>query len=285
MGMKAKFWDKEKGQCLLCPHACYIQPGRTGVCSGRTNIDGQLVISNYGEITSIGLDPIEKKPLYHFHPGRQILSVGTFGCNFSCDFCQNYRIAQQRPPSRYMSPEDLVVASIEAKIQDNIGLAFTYNEPTIWYEYVYDTAKLLKERAPEQKIVLISNGFINSEPLEELLPYVDAMNIDLKAWDDNYYRKICGGRLEPVLRTIERASRSCHVELTTLLVTGENDSPEQVEGIASFLAGIDPGLVLHLSRYFPNYQRNSTATDVETMYQLEEVARKHLQNVYLGNIR
>ena len=280
----ARYFEKknDKIDCLLCPHSCEIGPGQAGRCSVRIHEDGTLKTINYGEITAIALDPIEKKPLYYFHPGKNILSVGTFGCNFSCDFCQNYTIAQFRSKSHYLSSEDLIEKCLQA--DNNIGLAFTYNEPTIWYEYVYDTAKLLKENHPEQKVVLVTNGFINPKPLQDLLPYVDAMNIDLKAFTRDYYQKVCGGDLEPVLKTIETASQACHVEVTTLLVPGLNDSREEVEKLSRFLAGIDKNIPLHLSRYFPTYKMDLPATDVDVMKDRFNIAKKCLNHVHLGNV-
>lgn len=281
---EAMFFERkdDKIQCLLCPHQCVIGPGKYGICSVRTNQEGALKTINYGEITSLALDPIEKKPLYHFHPGKNILSVGTYGCNFTCAFCQNYSIAQFKSKSVYMSSEELIDRALNAP--NNIGLAFTYNEPTIWYEFVYDTAKLIKEKHPELKTVMVTNGFINPEPLQKILPYIDAMNIDLKAFSEDYYRKVCGGSLKPVLRTIETAGKSCHVEVTTLVVTGLNDSKEEIEKISRFLAGIDKNIPLHLSRYFPTYKMDLPATDIEVMRAGMEVAKKHLNYVHLGNV-
>ena len=193
----------DKIRCLLCPHNCIIAEGRFGLCSVRMNKDGALKTINYGEITAMANDPVEKKPLYHYKPGKNILSVGSFGCNFTCDFCQNYSIAQYKANSWYLSPEELIERCLN--LENNIGIAFTYNEPSIWYEYIYETSKKLKERGPHAGVVLVTNGYIETEPLLQLLPYVDAMNIDLKSFGQGYYKKICGGRLEPVLTTIENA--------------------------------------------------------------------------------
>ena len=272
----------DKIKCFLCPHQCIIKAGKSGLCSVRINNNGVLKTINYGEITAIGLDPIEKKPLYHFHPGKNILSVGTFGCNFSCDFCQNYSIAQYRSKSEDLSPDDLIKGCIEA--ENNIGIAFTYNEPSIWYEYIYDTAKKLKENHPDFQVVLVTNGFIEPKPLEKLLPYIDAMNIDLKSFNQDYYKKICGGDLAPVLKTIELASRNCHIEITTLLVNGLNDSKEEVRQIASFVGGISKDIPLHLSRYFPRYKMNRPATEIAIMHDRKEIAKEYLNHVYLGNV-
>jgi pyruvate formate lyase activating enzyme len=228
MEKEALFYEKQgdKINCKLCPHNCLILDGYYGKCNVRLNKEGTLYTVNYGEITSMANDPIEKKPLYHFKPGRNILSVGSFGCNFKCDFCQNHSISQGRAKSEYLTSEKLV--EIGKDLEDNVGVAFTYNEPSIWYEYVYNTSRILKESLKDIKIVLVTNGYIKEEPLKMLLPYIDAMNIDLKAYNNKYYKDICGGSVTPVLDTIRMASKQCHVEVTTLLVSGENDSKEEI---------------------------------------------------------
>lgn len=282
------FYDKLKDNrvhCSLCPHNCVINEGAYGKCNVRKNIAGDLFSLNFGQISSISMDPIEKKPLHFYREGSLILSVGTFGCNFTCDFCQNHNIAQikeYKSQSQRVSPENLVNTILNRK--DSIGIAFTYNEPTIWYEYVYEVSRLLKEKDPEKQVVIITNGFINEEPLRKLLPYVDAMNIDLKGFTNSYYEKICGGRLAPVLNTIEISCQSVHVEVTTLLVTGENDNLEEVENIGKFLEAIDPNIPLHLTRYFPSYKMNELPTDLNFMYEARDMAKKYLNRVILGNI-
>lgn len=290
MKTPARFYEKVKDKlhCYLCPHNCVIENGHFGKCNVRKHVDGELFTLNYGEITSASLDPIEKKPLSYFKPQTHVLSVGSFGCNFICDFCQNHSISQYTPQenykskSQYVPPEELVDTALSTK--DNIGLAFTYNEPSIWYEYVYDCAKLLKERDCDASVVLVTNGYISEEPLKQLLPYTDAMNIDLKGFTNEYYKKLCGGSLKPVLKSIETAAGSCHVEITTLLVTGENDSLDEVEEIARYLGSINPDIPLHLSRYFPRYRHNSPPTDIEFMKRAEKTAGKHLNRVVLGNL-
>lgn len=271
-----------KIKCRLCLHNCLIGENQFGLCSVRTNKGGSLKTINYGEITSMALDPIEKKPLYHFMPGENILSVGSFGCNFSCRFCQNYSIAHYKAPSQYMSPDALIEECL--RLEDNVGIAFTYNEPSIWFEFVYETSKKLKSQAPHFKVVLITNGYIESEPLVELLPYVDAMNIDLKSFRQDYYKKVCGGDLKAVLDTIERSHKRCHIEITTLLVNGLNDSAEELEDIASYLGGLDKNIPLHLSRYFPTYKMNRSPTDVNVMLEGRKIAKKYLNYVFLGNL-
>jgi len=284
MKIEAMFYEnlKDKVHCFLCPHNCVIENGHFGKCNVRRHEEGKLFTINYGEITSASLDPIEKKPLHYFRPSTQILSVGSFGCNFVCGFCQNYDISQSISKSEFIPKEKLVEAILTTK--NNIGIAFTYNEPSIWYEYVYDCARLLKGTDPAAVVVLVTNGYISEEPLKELLPYVDAMNIDLKSFNTEYYKSLCGGSLNPVLKTIEIASRACHVEITTLLVSGENDRLEEVEDIAKFLSSIDEEIPLHLSRYFPSYKLKNPPTDINFMRKAEEVAKKHLINVTLGNI-
>ncbi len=279
--------EAEKVRCLLCPHRCLLGIGQTGLCRGRKNLDGSLYALTYGKVTSMALDPIEKKPLRHFHPGSSILSVGTFGCNLACDFCQNWSISQSNGDDLAIyeiSPEGLVDKAIELKPQSNIGVAFTYNEPTIWFEYVLDTAKLLKDKG--LKVVLVTNGFINQEPLAELLPFVDALNIDLKAFTDRFYRSICRGGLSEVQRTIELSARYAHVEISTLLIPGLNDSVEEIGELAKWLSSIDRQIPLHLSRYFPRYKRTEPPpTPLSNMERCLAAAQPYLDHVYLGNCR
>ncbi|MGK0465732.1 AmmeMemoRadiSam system radical SAM enzyme [Clostridium sp.] len=284
MKKEALFYEKQEGEigCKLCPHNCLIAEGDYGKCSVRLNKEGVLYTINYGEITSIARDHIEKKPLYHFKPGSNILSVGSFGCNFSCGFCQNHSISQGRAGSEYIPPEKLV--EMCKGLCDNVGVAFTYNEPSIWYEYVYNASRLLKESIKDIKIVVVTNGYIKEQPLKMLLPYVDSMNIDLKAFNNKYYKDICGGTVRPVMDTIEISSKECHVEVTTLLVNGENDSSAEIEGIAVFLASVNKDIPLHLSRYFPNYKMEIPATKLDVMYEDRDIAKQYLNYVYLGNV-
>ncbi|HHY81671.1 MAG TPA: AmmeMemoRadiSam system radical SAM enzyme [Clostridiales bacterium] len=280
----ALFWSKENERirCRLCPHNCLIAEGKAGLCSVRVNKNGTLKTENYGMITAMAVDPIEKKPLYHFKPGTRILSVGSFGCNFFCGYCQNYHISRFHSKSEFLPPEQLAASS--SAPSNNIGIAFTYNEPSIWYEYVYDTSVKLKEMYPRMKIVLVTNGYIELEALEKLLPYVDAMNIDLKSMKKDFYHKVCGGQLQNVLNTIEASFGRCHVEVTTLLVSGLNDSEAEAEKIALYLSSLDRNIPLHFSRYYPAYKMSLPATDIEVMIRAKEAAKKHLNYVYLGNI-
>ncbi|MEW5762954.1 MAG: AmmeMemoRadiSam system radical SAM enzyme [Bacillota bacterium] len=275
--------DDRKVACLLCPQRCVIAPGKTGVCRQRRNVDGTLYTLNYAAVSSAALDPVEKKPLYHFYPGHTIFSVGTVGCNLHCRFCQNWEIAHGDAPTTVITPEELVrLAREEAARGPCVGIAYTYNEPLIWYEYVHDAAVLARRAG--LKNVLVTNGFVEEEPFAKLLPYIDAMNIDVKSFTDDYYRKICGGRLEPVLRTVERAVKYCHVELTTLVVTGLNDGPEEIGRLVDWIAGLDPAIPLHFSRYFPRYRMETPATPIATLRQARAIAQKKLHHVYLGNV-
>lgn len=284
MDYKILFYDRleDKVRCRVCPHNCLIDDGKYGICRVRTVKNEEPVAINYGEVTSIAVDPIEKKPLYHFKPSKNILSIGSFGCNMTCSFCQNYEISQGRPTTQFTSIEELI--SIIPKIENNVGVAFTYNEPMMWYEYMYDAAMKIKEHNKDTSIVVVTNGYINEEPLKKLLPYVDAMNIDLKGYTNKYYNKVCGAKLEPVLKTIKRCNDHCHVEITTLLVSDENDSLDEVHEIAQFIASVNKDMPLHLSRYFPRYKMENEATKVEKLLLAEEEAKKYLRYVYIGNI-
>lgn len=283
----ARYWEALEGgavRCKLCPNECLIGPGKTGFCRVRAVRNGNLVSLAYGKVTSVALDPVEKKPLYHFEPGSLLLSVGTFGCNFYCEFCQNYLISQGNPEWEEISPEELVEITLRQKKRYGkvTGIAYTYNEPTIWFEYVLETSRLAKQVGLRN--VLVTNGYISPEPLEELLPLVDAMNIDVKAWRPEFYRKLVHGRLEPVLATVERAVRSCHVELTHLVIPGENDDEEDMRQLSSWVAKLNPAVPLHLSRYFPHNRMTAPPTPVSTLEKLYRVARENLHYVYVGNV-
>ena len=236
---------------------------------------------NYEQVTAIALDPIEKKPLYHFFPGQMILSVGTLGCNLHCQFCQNWQIAHGNPAFVATSPQKLAELA-EQQGPLNIGVAYTYSEPIVWFEYVYDAATAVKRRG--LKNVLVTNGFINPEPLAELLPLIDAMNIDLKAFNQDFYREVCRGELDAVKQTISKAATSCHVEVTTLVVPGFNDADEEIAELARWLAAIDPAIPLHLSRYFPRYRMELPATPLESLFRARSIAQRYLRNVYVGNV-
>ncbi len=267
--------------CLLCPKGCVIGEGLSGFCRARRNVDGKLYTYNYAACSAYALDPIEKKPLYHFYPGSYIYSIGTWGCNFACRFCQNWQIAHDEPKIVTMPPSRVVEAAKEAGLR-NIGIAYTYSEPSVWYEFVLDTARLAGERG--LKNVLVTNGFINPDPLRELLPHIDAFNIDVKAFNEKFYREICAGRLAEVKRTVELAAAAAHVEVTCLVVPGLNDDAAELEAMAAWLASISKDIPLHFSRYFPNYKLDTPPTPVETLERAREKARRHLNYVYVGNV-
>lgn len=271
-------------ECHICPHHCHVENGHLGMCRARGARDGAIVDLNYGRVTSAGLDPIEKKPLARFFPGSMILSVGSYGCNFRCGFCQNHAISMCGPDEsyEYCSPEQLTQTALRLVPQGNIGLAYTYNEPLVGYEFVRDTARLIHEAGLRN--VVVTNGFVNREPLAELLPLVDAFNIDLKAFSDAFYRRI-GGRLDTVKDSIRLASEQTHVEVTTLIVPGENDSEQEMDELSSWLASVSPKIPLHITRFFPRYKmRGRQPTPVSDVLRLAEVARMHLDYVYEGNI-
>lgn len=270
--------------CTVCPRGCMISEGNSGFCGGRINRNGEIIAGNYGRITSIALDPIEKKPLRRFHPGSYILSVGSYGCNLRCSFCQNYRISMAKPRSEVMNmmPDELAARAIDLVSQGNIGIAYTYNEPLIGYEYVRDCARLATDSGLLN--VVVTNGYINEKPLLELLPQIDAFNIDLKSFSPQFYKDI-GGDLEVVKNSIRLAKAQCHVEVTTLIIPGENDSEEEMGKLAEWLSSLNPSIPLHISRFFPAYRMNDkNPTPKEIINRLAGIARDYLQYVYEGNI-
>lgn len=277
-----------KTTCQVCMHRCTLSPGQTGLCGARKNENGKIVCANYGRITSLALDPIEKKPLKHFRPGSLILSVGSYGCNLRCPFCQNHEISMAGEGdvhSPYVPPQRLADLALEWKERDgagNIGIAYTYNEPLVGWEYVRDTARLVKENGMAN--VLVTNGTAAPEILEELLPLIDAMNIDLKGFRAEYYRML-GGDLDTVKTFIARAVTACHVELTTLIVPGENDSLEEMAAQARWIADLNPEIPLHITRFFPQYHMlDRKPTELQSLRQLAETAGQYLTNVSLGNV-
>jgi len=284
---EALYWEKSSSaaapavRCLLCPHDCKIADGAAGICGVRQNNGGKLYSLIYGETTSVALDPIEKKPLYHFHPGEYILSLGTKGCNFKCPFCQNWAISQDAGARTEKITPSWAVA--KAKELNSFGIAYTYNEPFIWYEFVLDTAKLAKKAGLEN--VLVTNGYVNPGPLEEMLPLIGAMNIDLKSIDPGFYVKYCKGSLEPVLSTIKTSAKSCHVEITNLVITGMNDTDEDFTKLSDWICdNAGPGTPLHFSRYFPCYQMENPPTPAATLKRAAAIASKRLKYVHLGNV-
>jgi len=292
MTKEAMLWAPLEGgkvACALCRHRCVIAPSKSGICAVRENRDGKLVTLVYGEVIAAHVDPIEKKPLYHFYPGSKALSIAAAGCNFKCSFCQNWEISQA--PRREggglrgqkLSPEEIVR---EAVGQDCRSISYTYTEPTIFFEYAYDTARLAKDAGLANNIV--TNGYMTEEALTVIRPYLDAANVDLKAFKDETYRKVCGARLEPVLDSIRRMKKlGIWVEVTTLVVPGMNDGEEELAGIARFIAGVDPDIPWHISRFHPDYEyTDAPPTPVKTLRAAYGIGKKAgLRYLYVGNIQ
>ena len=246
---------------------------------------GTLFAATYGKVAAVAVDPIEKKPLFHFHPGARILSIGSVGCNFRCEFCQNSHLLLRQAPLRQASVESVRIEDLlrTARREHSIGIAYTYNEPFIQFEFVLECAKAF--RAAGMKNVLVTNGYVCPEPLSEILPFVDAMNIDLKSMDPAFYRMVCGGTLDPVLSTIRTAAKATHVELTTLLYTGHNDGEEQVRKGIDFIVETDREIPLHISRYFPMHRATAPPTPPDRLDTAYRIARERLPYVYVGNVR
>ena len=272
--------------CTICPHGCRLAEGQTGLCHGRVARDGRVADANYGRITSLALDPIEKKPLARFRPGAKVLSVGSYGCNLRCPFCQNASIAcacERDVPWREIALAELVELAASLMPEGNIGIAFTYNEPLVGFEFVRDTARLSRERGLAN--VLVSNGSVNDGPLREVAALIDAANIDLKGFTQSFYDFV-GGDLDTVKHTIEAlaAEPGCHLEVTTLIIPGLNDSEDEIDAAAAWLASLDPGIPYHITRFFPCHRLQARpATPPATVHQLAAVARRHLKHVYVGS--
>lgn len=291
MENKARLYRTESGGdvvCGLCHHRCRIAPSHYGICGVRLNRDGSLFTQVYGEVIAAHVDPIEKKPLYHFFPGSLSLSVATIGCNFRCSFCQNWQISQdsksRRPDfsGRRLSPQEIVDS---AQLGDCKTIAYTYTEPTIFFEYALDTARLAASAGLRN--VFVTNGYMTPEALEAIHPDLHACNVDLKSFRDEFYRSMCGARLEPVLETIRLLRRmGIWVEVTTLVVPQVNDSPSELSDIAGFIADVDPDIPWHVSRFHPDFQYlDSRPTPVETLRQAYELGRgAGLKYIYVGNV-
>lgn len=268
--------------CTACAHKCLIEKGKAGICGVRKNIKGKLYLIIYGKIISKNIDPIEKKPLYHFLPGTKTFSIGTIGCNFKCGFCQNYDISQLRKIiGEKITPSQLVKEAIKNKCK---SIAYTYNEPTIFIEFVKDTAELAKKKG--LKNILVTNGYETKECLDFITPYIDAMNIDLKSFSNKFYLKNCKARLSPVLETIKNSyKKGILIEITTLLIPNENDSKNEIEKIAKFIASIERDIPWHISRFFPMYKmKDKSPTEIQKLKEAEKIGKKYLNHVYLGNI-
>jgi len=280
--------DDGKVSCFLCSHRCRIADGRFGICRVRENRGGTLFTHSYGELIARNVDPIEKKPLYHFLPGTASYSIAAAGCNFQCDFCQNWQISQVSEAeklgvrSRKTEPEEVVR---DALLSGSRSISYTYTEPTVFFEFAYDVARPAKEKGLAN--VFVTNGYMTGEMLELIAPALDAANVDLKSFSNDFYKRICNGKLEPVLRSIEKMRQlGIWVEVTTLVVPGLNDATEEMEGIARFIAGLDRKIPWHISRFHPQYRMyDLDATPMRTMERAHEIGKKAgLEYVYLGNV-
>ena len=278
--------DAQTAVCDVCPRHCRLADGATGFCRARKAVGGRVVSANYGQITSIALDPIEKKPFAYFHPGENILSVGSYGCNMRCPFCQNDSISQHGQDElqwQTATPHELAELALRLRgEQRNIGLAYTYNEPLIGWEFVRDCAKEIKARGMYN--ILVSNGCATENVIAELAPLIDAANIDIKGPSQDYYDWI-GGDFNAVCRTIRMLhGAGCHVEATTLIVPGHNDSDTDMESIAGFVASVSPDIPLHVTRFFPRWRMSDARpTPISTILRLADIAKHHLNHVLTGN--
>ena len=285
----ASYFEKSedgKVKCKLCPHECLIRESKAGICKVRKNMNGELYALTYEKVSGLNFDPIEKKPLYHFYPGSVIFSIGSFGCNLQCKFCQNWQTSQSTVFEDHLmeeySPEELIEISLEKK--GNIGIAYTYNEPTVWFECMIDIAKQAKLKG--LKNVMVTNGFISKEPLTELLEYMDAFNVDLKAFTEKFYHEITYSRLEPVkenLKIIKQNKK--HLEITNLVIPTLNDDEKTFEQMVKWIADeLGEETILHLSGYYPTYKMSIDITPVSTLINLHNIAKRYLNYVYVGNV-
>ncbi|MCY1721335.1 AmmeMemoRadiSam system radical SAM enzyme [Prolixibacteraceae bacterium Z1-6] len=286
---EALFYTKLKEnrvKCELCPWNCILNIDQTGNCKVRTNQNGRLITEVYNKVAALGSDPIEKKPLYHFYPGTSILSIGEVGCNLHCSFCQNHRISQceakQFSGFHNIASDQIITEAL--KTWNNIGIAYTYNEPFTFYEFMLETAE--KAKAANLKNVVVSNGYINTEPLQHLIPFIDAFNIDLKAFSEEFYQKHTKGKLQPVLETLKTIAQSqTHLEITNLVIPGLNDNKPEFENMVKWVASeLGEKTPLHLSRYYPQFKMTISPTPIETLTSFYNIAKQHLQHVYLGNV-
>jgi pyruvate formate lyase activating enzyme len=286
---EALFYQAENGRvhCRLCPHECMISEGQRGSCRVRKNDGGKLYAENYGLICSSHFDPVEKKPLYHFFPGSVIFSVGSIGCNLHCKFCQNWEISQSGTEEynylRRVSPPEMLGKALAR--EENIGIAYTYNEPAVWIEFMIETAELVAREG--LKNVMVTNGYINPEPLNRLLPLIDAFSVDLKGFTGSFYKTYTSSKLDPVLENLKTIRRSGkHLEITNLVINGVNDDEKEFKAMSSWIAGeLGEDTVFHISRYFPMYKMTTEATPVEKLLSLHRIASGKLKYVYLGNLR
>jgi len=283
----AELYKKEgnKIRCLACSHKCLISEDNIGTCGVRKNIKNRLYLLVYGKVAAMNVDPIEKKPLYHFLPGTASFSIGTVGCNFKCDFCQNFEISQISKRGNILgkeiSPEEIVKRAIQKRCK---SISYTYNEPAIFIEFVRDIAKIAKKKG--LKNILVTNGYLSKECFDYIKDYIDAMNIDLKSFNDKFYVKYCGGNLKPVLETIKRAyEKGIHIELTTLIIPTLNDSEKEFKKIAKFIASVNKNIAWHVTRFFPMYKMpDKKITPLDTLRQAEKIGKKYLNYVHVGNV-
>ena len=279
---KSLYWEKQPVgiKCLLCPNYCLIKDSERGICRKRVNFKDVLYSENYAETISLNIDPLEKKPLYHFYPAEYVLSLGANSCNLTCKFCQNHSSSQIDCVTQKISPQDLIGVCHQKSIKH---VAFTYTEPFTWFEYIFDAAKLLYER--NISVILVTNGYVNLEPLTDLLPFISAMNIDIKAFSDKFYSDICGGKIEPVLETIKFANTRTHIELTLLLIETLNDDENELHSLFSFVSSINKKMPLHISKYFPRYNLKINETSENKLLNAAQIAKKYLNYVYIGNMK
>ncbi len=281
--VEALYWhavSESRVKCDLCPRRCVIRDGERGDCNLRENREGGLYAAAYGELVSTAIDPIEKKPLYHFRPGDAVLSTGPNGCNLHCRGCQNYQISQDRAPTYYLSPEALAQL---AAAHESPGIAYTYTEPLVWWEYVRDACEAARSRGLYN--VAVTNGYLEEEPAREIAPYLDAANVDIKSLSSEFYRDYCDGKLEPVLRTATIFKELLHLEITYLLVTGLSDGEEEVTAFAKWVVeNLGPDTPVHFSRYFPHFEMDAPPTPTHHLLRAKEIADRDLYYVYLGNV-
>jgi pyruvate formate lyase activating enzyme len=286
---EAEFWDSlenDQVRCGLCPHNCRIVPGKHGVCGIRRNVDGKLIAEAYGIYPAIHRDPIEKKPLYHFIPGSTILSVGSVGCNLNCSFCQNWSLSREDTDGKeaYFTPPEALIEGAGSK--GSIGIAFTYNEPTINYEYIMDVIPSLKKNG--LRSVLVTNGFLSGEPWDNLMEYIDGANIDVKAFSDKFYREITKSRLDPVLDNVKSSfDKGVHIELTYLVIPGYNDSGEEIDRYLDWVTGsLSTEIPLHFTRFHPDYMMSHVEpTPIKTLDRIMDQCReKGITHAYVGNV-
>ena len=266
--------------CLLCPHRCRIKEGGLGICRSRTARNGRIIPLRPMPVTAVAMDPIEKKPFFHYHPGSEILSIGFSGCNLQCPFCQNWRIAHTENHDFYsIQPDDLPRL---CRQHGSRGTAFTYSEPLIHFEYLMESAEILHKEGYEA--LLVTNGFINPLPGEILAKQLDAVKVDLKGFTESWYQKELKGQLKPVLDFITLCAEHTHLEVVTLVIPGKNDEEEDIRGSARFLASLNPSIPYHLTAYYPQYHYTIPPTEEATLTRLADIAREYLHHVYTGNL-